>query len=123
MREPTHVARVLAGPVPGIHSTHTLSGQQFGRHWHDAYSFGVLEEGAQYWRSGRGQVEAFAGQIMTANPGEAHDGKPLGCALRRWRILSVDTDVFCSFTGHGAPPEITRPVIDDPGLYQVLRRL
>jgi AraC-like DNA-binding protein len=115
---------VLAGPVTGIYSTHTLSGQQFGRHWHDAYSFGVLEEGAQRWTSGRGQVEAFAGQVMTANPGEVHDGKPLGCPTRRWRILSVDTSVFSSTIEHSSTPaEITRPAIEDPALYQALRRL
>jgi AraC-like DNA-binding protein len=120
----THVARVLAGPGRGIYSTHTLSGQQFGRHWHDAYSFGVLEEGAQRWTSGRGQVEAFAGQVMTANPGEVHDGRPLGCPLRRWRILSVDTSVFsATIERNGALAEITRPAIDDPALYQALLRL
>jgi AraC-like DNA-binding protein len=107
-----------------VYSTHTLSGQQFGRHWHDAYSFGILEEGAQCWKSGRGQVEAFAGQIMTANPGESHDGKPLGCPMRRWRILSVETSVFRSAIEHaGTAAEIARPAIDDPSLYQVLRRL
>lgn len=68
MGKPPHVSRVLSGPFRGIYSTHTLSGQHFGRHWHDAYSFGVLEEGAQRWRSWRGQVEAFAGQVITANP-------------------------------------------------------
>lgn len=124
MGEPPHVARVLAGPLAGIYSTHTLSGQCFGRHWHDAYSFGVLEEGAQRWVSGRGSVDAFAGQVMTANPGEVHDGRPLGTPTRRWRILSVDTDVFSSLIEQsGAPAEVTRPAIDDPMLFHVLRRL
>jgi AraC-like DNA-binding protein len=110
--------------VRGIYSTHTLSDQQFGRHWHDAYSFGVLEEGAQSWTSGRGRTEAFAGQLMTANPGEVHDGSPLGCPTRRWRILSMEIDVFHSMIEHGnTSAEITRPAIDDPTLYQCLRRL
>lgn len=124
MSELTHVARVLCGPVRGIYATHTLSGQHFGRHWHDAYSFGVLEEGGQRWRSGRGQVEAFAGQVITANPGEVHDGRPLGGPTRRWRILSVEADVLSAVVGHsGAPAEFTRPAIDDPDLFQALRRL
>jgi AraC-like DNA-binding protein len=124
MGEATHVARVLSGPVRGIFSTHTLSGQHFGRHWHEAYSFGFLEEGAQRWRCGRGQVDAFAGQVITANPGEAHDGRPLGGPTRRWRILSVDADVFASVLDHGgAAAEITAPVIDDPTLLRALRRL
>jgi AraC-like DNA-binding protein len=101
-----------------------LSGQHFGRHWHDAYGFGVLEEGAQRSGSGCGQVEAFAGQVITSNPGEVHDGSPLGGPTRRWSILTVDADVFSSLIGQSsARAEIARPVIDDPPLFQALRRL
>lgn len=124
MREPSHVARVLCGPLRGTHCTHTVSGQHFGRHWHDAYGFGILEEGAQRSASGRGSVDAFAGQVITSNPGEVHDGSPLGGPTRQWRILSVDAQVLTSLIEHsGALAEITRPVIDDPTLYGVLRRL
>lgn len=115
---------MLGGPLRGIHSTHTLSGQHFGRHWHDAYGFGILEEGAQRSASGRGRVDAFAGQVITNNPGEVHDGAPLGGPTRRWRILSVDVEVFSSIVGHGtAPVDIAQPVIDDPPLFRVLRQL
>lgn len=110
--------------MPGIYSTHTLSGQHFGRHWHDSYGFGVLEQGAQRSASGRGRVDAFAGQVITNNPGEVHDGSPLGSPTRRWRILSVDTGVFAAIIEHGgAPAELAQPVIDDPILYRVLQRL
>ena len=101
-----------------------MSGQHFGRHWHDSYGFGVLEEGAQRSASGRGSVDAFAGQVITSNPGEVHDGSPLGGPTRRWRILSVDAEVLLSLIERsGAGAEITRPVIDDPALYGVLCRL
>lgn len=124
VRQPPHVARVLCAPLRGIHSIHTLSGQHFGRHWHAGYGFGVLEEGAQRSVSGRGRVDAFAGQVITSNPGEVHDGSPLGGPTRRWRILSVDTEAFSALIEHGDRlAEITRPVIDDPALFQVLRRL
>lgn len=119
-----HVTRVLRGPMRGIYSTHTLSGRQFGRHWHDAYGFGILQEGAQRSASGRGRVDAFAGQVITTNPGEVHDGSPLGSATRRWCIVSVDTDVFSSLIEPaGVTAEITRPVIDDPALLHALQRL
>ena len=115
---------MLCGPLRGIHSTHTLSGRHFGRHWHEAYGFGILEDGAQRSASGRGRVDAFAGQVITTNPGEVHDGSPLGGPTRRWRILSVDADVFFSLLDHsGRPAEITRPVIDDPTLFHALHRL
>jgi AraC-like DNA-binding protein len=108
----------------GIYSTHTSSGRQFSRHWHDAYGFGILEEGAQRSASGRGRVDAFAGQVITTNPGEVHDGSPLGSATRRWCIVSVDVDVFSSLIEHAGPiAQITRPVIDDPALLQSLQRL
>lgn len=124
MSEPSHAARLLCGPLRGVHSIHTLSGQHFGRHWHDAYGFGILEDGAQRSASGRGRVDAFAGQVITTNPGEVHDGSPLGGPTRRWRILSADTDVFSSLIERGGvPAEITRPVIDDPPLFDALRRL
>lgn len=124
MADPPHLTRVLCGPIRGIHSTHTLSGQHFGRHWHDAYGFGVLEDGAQRSASGRGRVDAFAGQVITNNPGEVHDGSPLGGPTRRWRILSVDAEALASLVEHGsAPAQITRPVIDDPALFLTLRRL
>ena len=120
----THIAQVISGPIPGTYSTHTLSGQRFGRHWHDVYGFGVLEQGAQRSGSGRGQVEAFAGQVITTNPGEVHDGSPLGSPTRSWRILSVDPHVLSSLIERSAaPPEITLPVIDDASLFNVLRRL
>jgi len=114
---------VLRGPARGIYSTHTSSGRQFGRHWHDAYGFGILEEGAQRSASGRGRVDAFAGQVITTNPGEVHDGRPLGGATRRWCIVSVDADVFSSLIGQGSAAEITRPVIEDPPLLRALQRL
>jgi AraC-like DNA-binding protein len=83
-----------------------------------------MEEGAQRSGSGRGQVEAFAGQVITSNPGEVHDGSPFGSSTRRWSILSMDADVLSSLLEHGgAPAEITLPVIDDPALFRILQRL
>lgn len=115
---------MFPGPARGIYCTHTLSGRQFGRHWHDTYGFGILEAGAQRSASGRGRVDAFAGQVITTNPGEVHDGSPLGSATRRWCIVSVDAGVFAGLIGGaGAAPEITRPVIDDRVLLRFLQRL
>src|SRR5213593_4518142 len=119
-----HVARILASPLKGVYSTHIDSAQQFGRHWHDTYGFGFLEHGAQEWFSGRGIVRGYPGEVITTNPGEVHDGRPLGLPTRRWRILYVDVDVMTTLTaperGHA---EITSPVIADPMLVRILQRL
>ena len=119
-----HVARVLASPLKGVYSTHIDSAQQFGRHWHDTYGFGFLEHGAQEWFSGRGIVRGYPGEVITTNPGEVHDGRPLGPPTRRWRILYIDVDVMTTLTaperGHA---EITSPVIKDPLLVRILQGL
>lgn len=45
---------------------------------HDQFGIGLVERGAQKSLSGRGMVEAEAGHVITVNPGEVHDGIPLG---------------------------------------------
>jgi AraC-like DNA-binding protein len=119
-----HVSRVLGAPVQGVYCTHMDSARHFGRHWHDTYGFGLLERGAQGWASGAGYVRAYAGDVITTNPGEVHDGRPFGGPTRRWRILHLDADVMASIAARGIrQPEITRPVINDGALVQPLRRL
>ncbi len=122
-----HVARVLASPLKGVYSTHIDSGHEFGRHWHDTYGFGFLEHGAQEWFSGRGIVRGYPGEVIGTNPGEVHDGRPLGPPTRRWRIVYVDVDVMTTLTaperGAGGHAEITSPVIQDPMLFRILQRL
>jgi AraC-like DNA-binding protein len=124
MKAASHSARVFPTPVAGVFATYSAGGRQFGRHWHETYTFGLLDEGAQSWRSGRGQVDAYAGDVINTNPGEVHDGRPLGGPSRCWRMVSVAVTVFAEMTGQsGAHPEITQPVIHDPDLDHALRRL
>jgi hypothetical protein len=78
-----HSARVLGSPLEGVYSTHIDSDVHFGRHWHDSYGFGFLEHGAQIWRSGRGHVRGYPGDVISINPGEVHDGRPIGDGTRR----------------------------------------
>lgn len=124
MNAPLHSSRVFGTPWPGVYSTHIASGRHFGRHWHSTYGFGFLEDGAHSSASGRGDVHAYAGDVITTNPGEVHDGRPLGGPTRRWRILYIDADVFAStIADHGAQAQIAQPVIQDPALLDALRRL
>ena len=53
----------------------------------------MIRHGAQASHSGRGQVQAQAGQVITVNPGEIHDGAPLGDAGRAWQMLYLDPSV------------------------------
>ena len=67
--------------------------------------------------SGRGIVDARAGEVITTNPGEVHDGRPLGGASRRWRMIYLDPSVMASMAGRPEPSaadvRLTRPVIQD----------
>ena len=119
-----HSARVLGSPIMGVHSTHIDSDRHFGRHWHDGYGFGFLEHGAQAWWSGRGHVRGYPGEVISTNPGEVHDGRPIGHGTRRWRIVYMDVEVMADLTGrHRADAQIVAPAVVDRQLSATLARL
>lgn len=64
--------------------------RRFPRHTHDQYGIGVVDTGAHSSWSDRGQVEAIPGNLICVNPGEVHDGRPLGGRSRSWRLLYLD---------------------------------
>lgn len=127
---PDHRCRVTASPWAGLYGTQIDSAREFGRHWHATYGLGLLERGAQSSASGRGQVDARAGDLITTNPGEVHDGRPLGGA-RRWRMLYLDPQLMHSMSAPCVAPslasagslELVRPVIRDARLQGLLLRL
>lgn len=119
---PRHECRVGRAPWAGVHSVHTESERHFGRHWHDSYGIGVLERGAHRSASGCGEVDAHAGDLLACNPGEVHDGRPLGGAARRWRMIHFDWQVLAAAAGRG-DIEFVRPVIQDMRLQAELRQL
>ena len=126
-----HACRVVSSPWPGVFGTDIDSARQYDRHWHTTFGFGLMERGAHRSMSGRGIVDAQAGEVITTNPGEVHDGRPLGRASRRWRMVYLDPAVLASMAGEPETPaadvRLTRPVIQDttliPALRQLLRRL
>lgn len=104
------------GPAALI--VHGQSARVFGRHHHDEYGMGVMEAGGHRSASGRGQVEASRGDLITVNPGEVHDGQPIGGAPRRWRMLyivpSVVSNVWSDRDGvRPADFEFQAPVAHD----------
>lgn len=99
-----HRSRVIGSPLAGVHGTLIESDRRYGKHWHATYGVGLLEAGAQSSASGRGEVDAYAGDLITTNPGEVHDGRPLGAPARRWRMIYLE-------------PEVLRGMLDDPGAH------
>jgi AraC-like DNA-binding protein len=124
MNAASHTVTVLPTPCPGAFVTCSTSGWRFDRHWHATYSVGLLDEGAQSWASGRGRADAYPGDVIDTNPGEVHDGRPLGGPSRRWRIVAIDPVLMMRAAGRdGATLEIVRPVIRDRELAESLRRV
>lgn len=122
---PLHTCTVQLGPVAGVHTVHLHSARAFDRHWHDSFGVGLMDEGGQVSASGRGQVQALAGHIITTNPGEVHDGVPLQQQARRWRMVFLAPITLADLVGlaHPSALELTRPVLDDPVVRLALTRL
>jgi len=121
---PIHHARVFGSPWPGVYGTLMDSARHYGKHWHAVYGLGLLEDGAQSSASGRGTVEAYAGDLITTNAGEVHDGQPLGGPSRRWRMVYLEPSVMAGMAADRARPvELVRPVIQDAALSQALQIL
>ncbi len=122
-----HACRVLSSPWAGVFATDIDSAYQYNRHWHTTFGFGFIERGAHRSLSGRGIVDARAGDVITTNPGEVHDGRPLGGASRRWRMVYLDPAAMASMAGpcevQRGDVRLTRPVLRDPALIPVLRQL
>ncbi|MDF1633949.1 AraC family transcriptional regulator [Mycoplana sp. MJR14] len=105
--------------MKGVTAVSADTAHAFGRHTHDQFGIGVIVRGAQKSLSGRGLVEAEAGDVITVNPGEVHDGAPLGERGRAWRMLYFDptalTGPIRALTdGNPDCAELTRPVLRDP---------
>lgn len=80
--------------IDGMDAVSADTSYAFGRHTHDQFGIGVILRGAQKSMSGRGIVEAQAGDVITVNPGEVHDGTPLGATGRAWRMLYFDPKIL-----------------------------
>lgn len=100
----------------------------FARHSHEQFGIGFMYEGAQKSLSGRGMVEAGAGNIITVNPREVHDGTPIGQSPRGWNMLYFDPDLICDATrdmsdGKSGEYEFTNPVMTSPDVVKCFAAL
>jgi AraC-like DNA-binding protein len=103
-------------------------GHVYDRHSHDAYLFGVTEQGVQAFRCRGGTRASAAGMIMAFNPDDPHDGHAAGSDGFTYAMLHLGTDlvadVLADAQGKRAGlPLFTEPVVDDPPLAGRLARL
>jgi AraC-like DNA-binding protein len=82
--------KILPCAIAGIAAVEADTGHTFSRHTHEQFGVGVIVRGAHKSHSCRGMVEAGAGDVITVNAGEVHDGAPIGNASRSWRMLYFD---------------------------------
>jgi AraC-like DNA-binding protein len=111
-----HRAEQHRSPLPGIEAFALVSDCLFPRHTHDSFGVGVLHAGAHRSWSSVGHVEAAAGDVITVNPGEMHDGDPVGGHARRWRMLYFEPSIVVRALREDlrGDAEIARPVLQDP---------
>ncbi len=118
MRDERHRARQHRSGLPGLEAVSVSSDRAFPRHAHDQLGFGVVVAGAHRSWSGLGAVEAAAGDLITVNPGEIHDGVPVRSAVRTWRMVYLDpsrlADLLPEERRKGV--ELARPALRDPAL-------
>jgi AraC-like DNA-binding protein len=112
--------------APGVLATRLDSAQAFPRHAHDTYGIGRIQRGAQRSWSAAGWVEAGPGDLLMVNPGEVHDGMPLGDAGRRWHMLYLDPALVQSAAADvlpdGGPLPMWRPVARDAVVARAFER-
>jgi AraC-like DNA-binding protein len=92
--------RILKSRIAGIQAVASDSSHVFSRHTHEQFGIGVIDRGAQKSHSGRGMVEAGAGDTITVNPGEVHDGSPIGDFGRSWRMLYLNPSLIEQLAHH-----------------------
>ncbi len=124
-----HAFRVRRITELGMEIVEADSARAFARHMHDQFGIGLIVRGAQGSASGRGQVEARAGDLISVNPAEVHDGKPIGDKARRWHMLYFDpwriADVFKDMAADASatPCEFAYPVLQNPRAVALFQSL
>ena len=119
---------VLPCALAGVQAMVCETRHVFARHTHEQFGIGLVDRGAQRSTSGRGMVEAGSGDTITVNPGEVHDGAPIGDAARAWRIIYFEPEIIAAAldeTGEGGArgSELRHPVISRRDVSRHVHRL
>lgn len=114
--------------MTGVEAVEANTRHTFSRHTHEQFGIGVIDLGAQKSQSGRGIVEAGPGDTITVNPGEVHDGAPIGDTGRSWRMLYFDpamvAEAVCDISeGKTREYEFASPVIRAAGMTRCFHQL
>ncbi|WP_395830420.1 AraC family transcriptional regulator [Elstera sp.] len=120
--------QLLPCTLPGVRGVRADTRHQFPKHFHESFGIGLIHRGGHKSLSGRGMVEAGPGQVITVNPGEVHDGRPIGEAGRFWSMLYL-TPAAMAEAARGIDPgrsgdiEFTQPVLSHGSVATGLARV
>jgi AraC-like DNA-binding protein len=111
----------FAAHATGVEGLQAVSGRSahcFPRHTHDDFGIGLVVSGGQISASGRGQVEAGPGNVITVNPGEVHDGTPIRGEPRQWHMFYLSPALIGEIgegldAGRATTLEFHNPVMAD----------
>ncbi|MEM8812828.1 MAG: AraC family transcriptional regulator [Pseudomonadota bacterium] len=107
--------------IPGIDVISIRSDCSFPRHTHDEFGFGYIVDGGQESWSGRGLVEASAGDVIAVNPGEVHDGIGSKGRPRHWHMLFLSVDLVADYAGRPSSQiEFHDPVSRKQDTYELV---
>jgi AraC-like DNA-binding protein len=102
----------------------TFRDHRYAPHTHDTYVVGVIEGGCESYRLRGVRHYAAAGELCFVNPGEVHDGEPVGGAYT-YRMTYPTVDLFRAISedifGHRAAstPVFAHGVARDPKGYRL----
>lgn len=106
-----HAALRHKSPLAGVNTIAIHSDRAFPRHTHDEFGFGLMQVGGHETWSGRGLVEASAGDVITVNPGELHDGIARAGEPRTWRMFFLSPETVANLVDEKADRcEFCKPV-------------
>lgn len=117
---------VAASAVHGVYSVDASSTKTFGRHTHDEFGVGIFVDGTHDTASGRGDLRAYQGDVVTVNPNEVHDGRAVGGRMRRWRMLYFDRGIIgdaAELLGLSRGTELHYPVLQEARVASDLVKL
>ncbi|AHG20491.2 AraC family transcriptional regulator [Chania multitudinisentens RB-25] len=106
--------------MPGVEAVLASTRHAYPKHFHTQFGIGLIEHGAQKSLSGRGQVEAGPGDVITVNPGEVHDGRPIGEQPRSWRMLYLEPAVVIATIGELAAGNAHHSEFSSPALVDAI---
>jgi AraC-like DNA-binding protein len=107
--------------LEGVDAMSATTSRAYPRHTHDQYGIGVIDSGGHASLSGRGQVDAGAGNLIFVNPAEVHDGRAIGGHPRSWRMLYFEPAAMLALRddvleGATQVPTFAAPVFTDEPL-------